>query len=141
MQQSLPDPNRPCSEPIAPWAVTAAVPRLAALLALATALASCNASSDPHYPFGKAPWVQQQQDLAAEIQRREISTYGYQAYAECRGRGLNFASNAMTYCLEAQQMHNGRPEAPQSPYTGPACDPSETVMQCDRRLQEQGWNN
>ncbi len=46
--------------------------------------------------------------MRANVETRMINLYGYQAYAECRGRGLPLASNALMFCLDA---HGPSPEA------------------------------
>lgn len=39
--------------------------------------------------------------MADQLQAELIANYGYQAYAECRGRGLRLSQRALIWCLEA----------------------------------------
>ena len=46
--------------------------------------------------------------MRANVENRMINLYGYQAYADCRGRGLPLGSNALMFCLDAHGFSQER---------------------------------
>lgn len=46
--------------------------------------------------------------MRANVENQMINLYGYQAYADCRGRGLSLTSSALMYCLDAHGFSQER---------------------------------